>query len=78
LAVIAFSARSPGIPADKKEPQKLDTRIRVITCNTSERCFPGGLFGLAWSGFTANIHWIIPTASRILTGFGLFVFSSNR
>jgi DHA1 family multidrug resistance protein-like MFS transporter len=34
--------------------------------------FSGGLFWFAWSGFTTNIHWIVPMASGILTGFGLF------
>lgn len=34
--------------------------------------FSWGLFWFGWSGFTANIHWIVPTASGILTGFGLF------
>jgi DHA1 family multidrug resistance protein-like MFS transporter len=33
--------------------------------------FSAGLFWLGWSGYKASIHWIVPTASGILTGFGL-------
>ncbi|KAF9883607.1 hypothetical protein FE257_003160 [Aspergillus nanangensis] len=34
--------------------------------------FSGGLFWFGWSGYKADIHWIVPTASGLLTGFGLF------
>lgn len=33
--------------------------------------FTGGLFWFAWSGYRADIHWIVPTLSGLLTGFGL-------
>lgn len=33
--------------------------------------FTGGIFWFGWSGYRADIHWIVPTASGILTGFGL-------
>ncbi|KAE8352668.1 major facilitator superfamily domain-containing protein [Aspergillus coremiiformis] len=33
--------------------------------------FTAGLFWLGWSGYKANVHWIVPTASGLLTGFGL-------
>ncbi|RDL39105.1 putative fluconazole resistance protein [Venustampulla echinocandica] len=33
--------------------------------------FAGGLFWFGWSGYRADIHWIVPTLSGILTGFGL-------
>lgn len=33
--------------------------------------FTGGLFWFAWSGYKADIHWIVPTLSGLLTGFGL-------
>ena len=33
--------------------------------------FSAGLFWFGWSGFRENIHWIVPTASGLLTGFGL-------
>ncbi|KAJ5665625.1 uncharacterized protein N7477_008073 [Penicillium maclennaniae] len=33
--------------------------------------FAGGLFWFGWSGFTADIHWIVPTLSGVLIGFGL-------
>ncbi|KAL4896313.1 major facilitator superfamily domain-containing protein [Aspergillus ambiguus] len=34
--------------------------------------FSAGLFWFGWSGYTADIHWIVPTVSGLLTGFGLF------
>ncbi len=33
--------------------------------------FAGGLFWFGWSGYKASIHWIVPTLSGLLTGFGL-------
>ncbi|KAL4870635.1 hypothetical protein BDV12DRAFT_184266 [Aspergillus spectabilis] len=33
--------------------------------------FAAGLFWFGWSGYSASIHWIIPTVSGLLTGFGL-------
>ena len=33
--------------------------------------FTGGLFWFGWSGYRADIHWIAPTLSGLLTGFGL-------
>ncbi|KAF3765884.1 MFS general substrate transporter [Cryphonectria parasitica EP155] len=33
--------------------------------------FAIGLFWFGWSGYRADIHWIVPTASGLLTGFGL-------
>ncbi|KAL8642639.1 MAG: hypothetical protein Q9228_000688 [Teloschistes exilis] len=33
--------------------------------------FTGGLFWFGWSGYKASTHWIVPTLSGLLTGFGL-------
>lgn len=33
--------------------------------------FSLGLFWFGWSGYRADIHWIVPTLSGLLTGFGL-------
>lgn len=33
--------------------------------------FAGGLFWFGWSGYNPNVHWIVPAASGILTGYGL-------
>jgi len=33
--------------------------------------FTGGIFWFGWSGYRADIHWIVPTLSGLLTGFGL-------
>ncbi|CAI7659176.1 unnamed protein product [Penicillium glandicola] len=36
-------------------------------------CFCVGLFWYGWTGWTNSIHWMAPTASGILTGFGIYV-----
>jgi len=33
--------------------------------------FAAGLFWFGWSGYRQDIHWIVPTLSGLLTGFGL-------
>ena len=33
--------------------------------------FTCGLFWFGWSGYRADIHWIVPTLSGLMTGFGL-------
>ncbi|KAL2136687.1 hypothetical protein VTI74DRAFT_2098 [Chaetomium olivicolor] len=33
--------------------------------------FAGGLFWFGWSGYRKDIHWIVPTLSGLLSGFGL-------
>ena len=33
--------------------------------------FTVGLFWFGWTGYTRDIHWIVPTLSGLLTGFGL-------
>lgn len=33
--------------------------------------FSGGLFWFGWSGYRSDIHWIVPTLSGLLSGFGL-------
>jgi DHA1 family multidrug resistance protein-like MFS transporter len=34
--------------------------------------FTGGLFWFGWSGYSGNVHWIVPVLSGFLTGFGIF------
>ncbi|KAG9230051.1 MFS multidrug transporter-like protein [Amylocarpus encephaloides] len=33
--------------------------------------FAAGLFWFGWSGYKESVHWIVPTLSGLLTGFGL-------
>ena len=35
--------------------------------------FSAGLFWFGWTGFTSDIHWIVPTLSGLFTGFGLLM-----
>jgi DHA1 family multidrug resistance protein-like MFS transporter len=34
--------------------------------------FAAGLFWFGWSGYSGNVHWIVPVLSGLLTGFGIF------
>ena len=34
-------------------------------------CFAGGIFWFGWTGYKADIHWIVPTLSGLLIGFGI-------
>ncbi|KAJ5682183.1 hypothetical protein N7462_005348 [Penicillium macrosclerotiorum] len=36
-------------------------------------CFTVGLFWFGWTGWTRSIHWMAPTASGVVTGFGIYV-----
>lgn len=36
-------------------------------------CFTVGLFWFGWTGWTRSIHWMAPTASGVITGFGIYV-----
>ncbi|KAI0137242.1 polyamine transporter 1 [Xylariales sp. AK1849] len=33
--------------------------------------FTAGIFWFGWSGYRADVHWIVPAASGLLTGYGL-------
>jgi DHA1 family multidrug resistance protein-like MFS transporter len=34
--------------------------------------FSVGLFWFGWTGYTGNVHWIVPVLSGLFTGFGIF------
>ena len=44
---------------------------RLPTVVAGGVAFTLGIFWFGWTGFTRDIHWIVPTLSGILTGFGL-------
>lgn len=44
---------------------------RLPTVAVGGAAFAIGIFWFGWTGFTADVHWIVPTLSGILTGFGL-------
>lgn len=43
----------------------------LITGIPGSVAFSAGLFWLGWTGYKPQYHWILPTASGLLTGFGL-------
>lgn len=36
-------------------------------------CFAAGLFWFGWTGYRADIHWIVPTLSGLLLGYGILL-----
>ncbi|TQS34258.1 hypothetical protein Golomagni_05366 [Golovinomyces magnicellulatus] len=50
-----------------------DPQWRLPPMITGGIAFAVGLFWFGWSGYTASIHWIVPTLSGLSTGFGLLV-----
>ncbi|MBE3109275.1 MAG: MFS transporter [Acidobacteria bacterium] len=44
---------------------------RLPTVAVGGVAFALGLFWFGWTGFSPDVHWIVPTASGVLTGFGL-------
>ncbi|KAI2476867.1 ProP Permease major facilitator superfamily [Pyrenophora tritici-repentis] len=34
--------------------------------------FAAGLFWFGWTGYTGQVHWIVPVLSGLFTGFGIF------
>lgn len=72
LAGIAIFARQAGyqrkLKANNDHPIPEWRLPEVIAGGIS---FSGGLFWFAWTGFTPKIHWIVPTLSGLMTGFGI-------
>ncbi|RDW74272.1 MFS transporter [Aspergillus mulundensis] len=44
---------------------------RLPPCIAGGIAFAGGLFWFGWTGYNPSIHWMAPTASGVLVGFGL-------
>lgn len=72
LAGLFIALRQPGyqrkLQANNNWPVPEWRLPEVIIGGVSFAC---GLFWFGWSGYRADIHWIVPTLSGILSGFGL-------
>ncbi|KIA75479.1 synaptic vesicle transporter [Aspergillus ustus] len=44
---------------------------RLPPCIAGGVPFAGGLFWFGWAGYTSSIHWMVPTASGVMVGFGM-------
>ncbi|GKZ39304.1 hypothetical protein AbraIFM66950_012270, partial [Aspergillus brasiliensis] len=44
---------------------------RLETAVIGAPVFTAGIFWFSWTGFTASIHWMAPTAAGVLIGFGI-------
>ncbi|KAI9368747.1 major facilitator superfamily domain-containing protein [Aspergillus egyptiacus] len=43
----------------------------LLTAIPGSVAFSAGLFWLGWTGYRRDYHWVLPTLSGLLTGFGL-------
>ncbi|KAL5387347.1 hypothetical protein DPSP01_003569 [Paraphaeosphaeria sporulosa] len=48
-----------------------EPEVRLLPVIVGAIVFPIGLFWFSWTAFTPSVHWILPTVSGVLTGFGL-------
>ncbi|KAF2496201.1 major facilitator superfamily [Lophium mytilinum] len=72
LAGLFIVLRQPGY--QKKLAANNDVPIpewRLPEVIIGGAAFAVGLFWFGWTGYREDIHWIVPTLSGILTGFGL-------
>jgi DHA1 family multidrug resistance protein-like MFS transporter len=72
LAGVAIFIRQPGyqkkLAANNNMPIPEWRLPEVIVGGI---CFSVGIFWFGWTGYKQDIHWIVPTLSGILIGFGL-------
>ncbi|KAB8213035.1 major facilitator superfamily domain-containing protein, partial [Aspergillus novoparasiticus] len=72
FGAIAIGAMQPWVLRKMKENGgEMMPEWRLPAAIPGSVLFTSGLFWLGWSGHTNTIHWIVPTASGIFTGFGL-------
>jgi len=72
IAGLVVILRSPGynkkLAANGGQPIPEWRLPEVIAGGFS---FAGGLFWFGWSGYKADVHWIVPTLSGLMSGFGI-------
>ncbi|PYH90768.1 putative MFS transporter [Aspergillus ellipticus CBS 707.79] len=72
LGTVAIAATQPWI--ERKAEQtggQIMPEWRLPIAIPGAAAFSGGLFWLGWSGYKPTTHWVVPTLSGLLTGFGL-------
>ncbi|KAF9737789.1 major facilitator superfamily transporter [Paraphaeosphaeria minitans] len=48
-----------------------EPEARLLPVIVGAFVFPIGIFWFSWTAFRPSMHWMVPTASGVLTGFGL-------
>ncbi|KAE8393582.1 hypothetical protein ETB97_001280 [Aspergillus alliaceus] len=72
LGAVATAATQPWVLRKLKQNNgEMMPEWRLPVAIPGAVLFTGGLFWLGWSGYKGSIHWIVPTASGLFTGFGL-------
>ncbi|KAE8149351.1 major facilitator superfamily domain-containing protein [Aspergillus avenaceus] len=72
LGAVATGATQPWVLRKMKQNGGvMEPEWRLPVAVPGAVAFTGGLFWLGWSGYKGSIHWIVPTASGLFTGFGL-------
>ncbi|KAL3467557.1 major facilitator superfamily domain-containing protein [Aspergillus heterothallicus] len=72
IAGFVMYLRQPGL---RRMIMKNNGRIIpewfIIPAIPGAVAFSAGLFWLGWTGYRPDVHWIVPTLSGLLTGYGL-------
>ncbi|KAL4880915.1 major facilitator superfamily domain-containing protein [Aspergillus karnatakaensis] len=72
LAGLFFYVRQPWFMRKiKANKGQMVPEWLLLTAIPGSASFSAGLFWLGWTGYRRDIHWIAPTLSGLLTGFGL-------
>lgn len=72
LAGLAMYLQQPSLGRKiKANNGQLIPEWLLLPAIPGSAAFSAGLFWLGWSGYRHDIHWIVPTLSGLLTGFGL-------
>ncbi|PWY71678.1 putative MFS transporter [Aspergillus heteromorphus CBS 117.55] len=72
LGAVAIAATQPWIEHKAEQTGgQIMPEWRLPIAIPGAAAFSAGLFWLGWSGYKHTTHWIVPTLSGLLTGFGL-------
>ncbi|KAL2809302.1 major facilitator superfamily domain-containing protein [Aspergillus granulosus] len=79
IAGLVMYLRQPGLRRMiMKNNGQIIPEWFIIPAIPGAVAFSAGLFWLGWTGYKRDIHWIVPTLSGLLTGYGLIsIFISS-
>jgi DHA1 family multidrug resistance protein-like MFS transporter len=71
IGAAGIAATQPWIAHGLRQTGVMVPEWRLPIAIPGAAAFSGGLFWLGWTGYTDDIHWVVPALSGLLTGSGL-------